>query len=259
MDAIVVNALGRRIFVDTSDGRGRNLAAAGGDLNPNSLALWNTALGLRPWDVVADVGSNYGEMLVSAHVPTRSKIVAFEPNPHVLPFLKKTIAASGLSVDLREKAVGAKADAAVSFVADDEWSGTSTLGVRLGGDAAHHRLSTFEVPLSSLDLEFADESVDTTYCIKVDVEGHEHEVLEGAERLLGRAPAWALMVEVLHMSPFAVSELARKFPLYLMDTRTGGLVRCPGGNASLTKNLLHSGWLYGQDALLVSSTDMVRS
>jgi hypothetical protein len=93
MDVIgrLTTAAGRTIYFDRADRRGADLAGSLGVLAPFSLTLWNIALRLHRWDLVVDVGANYGEMLVSVELPAASSLVAFEPNPRVLPYLKRTL------------------------------------------------------------------------------------------------------------------------------------------------------------------------
>ena len=87
MDLFVANNLGNRIYYDPTDTRGLHLANAHGNLNQLSLELWNKALALQPWDLVVDVGCNYGEMIVGAKMPEMAQLIAFEPSPRVLPYL----------------------------------------------------------------------------------------------------------------------------------------------------------------------------
>ncbi|NKC03252.1 hypothetical protein HED55_07500 [Ochrobactrum haematophilum] len=105
IDQSIINRSGKRIYFDPTDKRGEQLAGSEGTLAPHSLALWNVALKLCPWDYVIDVGCNYGEMLVSADLPVHAEIVAFEPNPRILPYLRKTLSESGTPVRLIERAV----------------------------------------------------------------------------------------------------------------------------------------------------------
>lgn len=246
------NHLGNRIHVDPRDVRGARLRESGGDLNPGSLRLWNHALALRDWSLVIDVGCNYGEMLVSAAIPRGADIVAFEPNRSILPYLKKTLTDWGRPVVLREIAVGDAARAAQSFWVDHEWSGVSRLVISAeqGSDASRYELTS--VPVSTLDAELTGPG-HSCFCMKVDVEGHEQDVLYGARQLLASTPTWAVMIEILHMPEEQISRLAEEYPLYLFDIRSETLVRHPGGDVELTRRMLESGWLYPQDALLLSS------
>ena len=58
------------------------------------------------------------------------------------------------------------------------------------------------------------------------------------------------MVEVLHLDPISIAELARQWRMYLFDLRTKELVRVTP-DAGLTAGLLRSTWCYFQDAILV--------
>lgn len=253
---IVVNKRGRRIYFDPQDERGRALAQSAGNLNPDSLRMWNVALGLETWDVVVDVGCNYGEMLVGADIPMSSRIIAFEPNPRILPYLKRTLRDFGRDVDLREVAIGQAESADVEFAVDIDWSGMSSLDTH-SEEIAAHRSETIRVAVSTLDAELAD-CFDSSICMKVDVEGYEKYLIEGALDLMQSVERWALLFEVLHMPVPEIAELAARYPMYLIDRRTDRLVPLQGRNTSLIGRLLSTGWLYPQDALIVSNPDIVR-
>lgn len=254
---IVVNKRGRRIYFDPQDERGRALARAGGNLNPNSLRMWNAALGLKTWDVVVDVGCNYGEMLLGAELSPSSRVIAFEPNPRVLPYLRRTIADFGREIDLREVAIGQAESDDVEFAVDIDWSGTSSLDTA-SEEIAAHRSETIHVAVSTLDAELAD-CFDSSICMKVDVEGYEKYLIEGALDLLGSVTEWALLFEILHMPIAEIADLAARFPMYLLDRRSGRLIPVQGRNTSILGRLLSSGWIYPQDALIVSTPEIVRN
>lgn len=256
-NAIVVNRRGRKIHYNPHDERGIALAKADGNLNPQSLVLWNTALGLTAWDVVVDVGCNYGEMLVGADLPPTSRVIAFEPNPRILPYLTRTLKDFGREVDLREVAIGQAEAVDVEFAVDVDWSGTSSLDTA-STEVAAHRNETIRVKVSTLDAELAD-SFSSSICMKVDVEGYEKHLIEGALTLLGSVSKWALLFEILHMPIPEIAELAERFSMYLLDRRTGRLVPVQGRSTSMLGRLLSSGWIYPQDALIVSTPDMVRA
>jgi FkbM family methyltransferase len=253
---IVVNARGQKIHFDPEDERGRALAEADGNLNPSSLQLWNSALALFDWDYVVDVGCNYGEMLVGGVIPVGAHLRAFEPNPKVLPYLHRTLNDFDRSVDLREIAVGRAEAEKATFSIDLEWSGMSSLNVEQP-EVPSHRSTTTMVPVSTLDSQLADIAA-CSVCLKIDVEGRELDVIEGASTLLNEGHRWAMVIEVLHMTIDEIVELASRFHMYLSDARTGTLVPVQGRNRSILGRLLSSGWLYPQDALLVSSPDIVR-
>jgi FkbM family methyltransferase len=248
-DSHVRSSLGHRLYFDPQDERGRELLRSGGTLNPGSAALWEAALALHEWDVVVDVGANYGEMILGFGSPPGARLVCFEPNPRVLPFLRRSIAESGVDVDLREVAIGAR-DGEARFVMDTVWSGRSGLMSTHRTDAD---LPLDEIPVSirSLDSELTLPQGDSV-CIKIDVEGAELDVLAGANALLKGPRAWALMLEVLHMDPYERARLAHDFTMRLLDRRRRELVVVPPVSPQRLTALLDAGWLHGQDAVLTA-------
>ena len=247
--AIALTERGAAIYCDPADPRAAHLVETHGDFNPGSLRLWRRVVGSHPWPVVVDVGANYGEMLVGPALPAGATVLAFEPNLRLHPYLRRTLEEAGLIVQLRPDALAARPGTATLAV-DTEWSGTSSLVTqhRPDGGRWHHR----EVPATTLDDVLGPEPV--SFCVKIDVEGLEPQVLEGASRSLSWTLPWALMFEVAHLSRAFLAALAQRLPVLALDLRTDRLVRLPGGNAELLEQLLDSSWLYPQDCVLVNVT-----
>lgn len=232
---------GRRLHVDLADERAHALVAADGDLNPRSSILWQRALSAWPWELVVDVGVNYGEMLVGVDLPSGARLVGFEPNPVVRSLAARTFADNGLDVDLRAEAVGATPGVA-SFAVDPHWSGLSSLAPV--GDAA------MTVPVTTLDEVVPGAG---SWCAKVDVEGFEADVLAGADASLRRDSAWALMLEVMHMPPGLLAGLAAEHHVVMLTSDSSALREVDADDVDRT---IESGALYAQDALLVSGQVM---
>jgi FkbM family methyltransferase len=242
----VVNARGRRIHLMPGDARAETVAAHAGAVYPHSNALWRSALEMRVWDVVVDIGANYGEMLADADLAGPAQVVAYEPSSSVLPALRQTIAELPFVVELRERAVSDTVGVA-EFTIDETWSGMSSLLVGAAGDT--HSVRTEEVAVTTIDADFAG-SGSASICMKIDVEGHDLHVLAGARATLARASGSAVMIEILHFTPEQIAELAAEWRMYLADLGTGALVRVPGGDPAVVAEILSGGWLYRQDALL---------
>ncbi|MBA8819892.1 hypothetical protein BRY73_06285 [Ochrobactrum sp. P6BS-III] len=258
IDQSIINRSGKRIYFDPTDKRGEQLAGSDGTLAPYSLALWNVALKLCPWDYVVDVGCNYGEMLVSADLPVKAEIVAFEPNPRILPYLRKTLSESGTPVRLIERAVAEAVKESTIFVVDEDWSGTSGLPKETDETVFghNHRHSDISVAVTTLDHEFLDIQP-TNICIKIDVEGHEFSVLAGAKKLFEQAANWAVVLEILHMRPTEISKLAKDYSLYVLEKHSEKIVKLDGANPSRLEHQISDLSLYLQDALLVSSDTII--
>lgn len=245
----VVGASGRRLYVDPADERAQELVRAEGTLTPGSNRLWDAVLALTTWDVVVDVGANYGEMVLGAEIGEDARIVCFEPNPQVVPFLRRSIEESAQEIELREVALGASGGEE-RFVVDTVWSGRSGLAETHRTDA-EHPLEAVTVPVRTLDeeLSLADhESV----CVKVDVEGAEFDVLDGARSLTSSSRPWAIMLEVLHMDAFEKARLATGYTMRVMDRRSGDLVVVPPATPQRVGELLDSAWLHSQDVVLTA-------
>jgi FkbM family methyltransferase len=230
-----VTASGRPIHVDPADPRSAALVAASGNFNPRSLELWELALALHPWDVVVDVGTNYGEMLVNPDLPVGATVIGFEPNPAIRPHLARTLADNGLDVRIVPAAVADRPGTA-SFHVDPTWSGTSSLAPDASGAGGD-----LEVAVTTLDTELAE--MPGSVCVKVDVEGFEPAVVAGSTALMAR-PAWAMMLEILHLDRAVVADLAARWPAYVLAD--GALVRL------VHVEQLDREGTYGQDLVLVA-------
>lgn len=247
----IVNALGRRLWFDAADERGRALKERAGDLNGGSLQLWRSLLALRSWDAVLDVGTNYGEMLLSVDLAGVPAVVGYEPNPLVLPHLRRSIEESGTGYPIREVAVSDEAGAELVFAIDVEWSGMSGLAATRA-DGAEHRVEQVMVHSTTIDVELATLGDPTSVLVKVDVEGAEQAVLAGARALVGSDRPWAIMLEVLHMAPKSQAELFARHDVAVLDLAEGALARVPRMSSEAWDALLATGWIYRQDVALLA-------
>lgn len=239
---------GRVLHLDRTDPRAQRLLELGGSFNPYSDALWQLAVRSYDWDLILDIGANYGEMLIHLDPPGNTRVICYEPNPQVLPFLRRTIAENNLDVEVRAVAVGQDVRPAAQFGIDRAWSGKSSLHPDRKGSAQVH---VIDVQQTSIDQELQDLPA-RTVCIKVDVEGAEDEVLAGADRLLRGPLDWLMMIEVLHASDFWLAELSQRFDLHFYIPERDSLFTVPPLSPHAVGRLIRSGWFYGQDAIITS-------
>ena len=153
-----------------------------GRYEPQQSALFERTL--KPGDTVFDVGAHAGyyTLLASRLVGPEGHVFAFEPNPRNLACLRRHVRLNRCdNVTVVEAAV-ARHTGAMRF----DTSRGSGRG-RLCADGAA------EVATVSLD-QFAEERGIVPSLIKIDVEGSEVEVLEGARRLLAGCPPLVLSV-----------------------------------------------------------------
>jgi FkbM family methyltransferase len=166
--------------------------------------------------VFLDVGANIGTAALTA-VATHGfrAAIAVEPDADNLALMRSNIALNGLQDRITTHG------AAVSSRPGDAWlvrrarnSGGHRLG-RVGkGEGSSVEVTTLDRLLDGLGVEPADVGV-----VWIDVEGHERDVLEGAERLLADA-APPVVVE-LSRKTAPLAELVTAHYTRVVDLRTG--------------------------------------
>lgn len=155
---------------------------------------------VRPGETFIDVGANVGmhTLAAASAMNGRGRILAFEPHPVTHALLRKSLLLNGFATFAETHQAAAS-------------NRTGHMPLHLGPTSGHHSLyplegekptaATVEVPLVRLDDMIEGNSpVDL---IKIDVEGAELEVLEGATATIGRNPDVALIAE------FGISHLRR--------------------------------------------------
>ncbi|TNF24901.1 MAG: FkbM family methyltransferase [Deltaproteobacteria bacterium] len=154
---------------------------------------------LREGELFADVGANVGSYTVLAAGAARARAISFEPIPGTFAHLRRNIAVNALEerVDARCAGVGARAET-LTFTSDRD----TTNQVVRPGDDTHG--PTVEVPVVRLDDALAGR-VPTV--LKVDVEGFEGEVLDGASATLSSPDLQGLVIELAPGRGYDVSDL----------------------------------------------------
>src|SRR5882724_6782893 len=142
-------------------------------------------------DVFVDIGTNLGYMSLNAEkiVGKEGRVISLEPDPDILPILKKNMQINNSSITLVEKAASDRKGTATFNIATE--SGLSRL------DNEGHNLhglqlrETKEIEVDTLDSILAALIPGRPVkMMKIDVEGHELRVLKGAVGTLEKyAPA----------------------------------------------------------------------
>jgi FkbM family methyltransferase len=154
--------------------------------------FWNSC---RPDTVFVDIGANVGYFTLLAgskiHAGGTGRVIAIEPNPECCALIERSriINWSMCDIALHKVAVGAeKGEVWLSSPADRAANAhLSTTGADAEGDRK------FKVPLEPLDALIPDDrAVDI---MKIDVEGHEFSVFQGAHRVIERSPNIKIIME----------------------------------------------------------------
>ena len=154
-----------------------------------ALVNWLKA-NLSGTDVFWDVGANIGAISIVAARLCR-QVVAFEPDPRSLTLLRKHVDANACSnVDVVSVALGAIAGSAMLHQATATNTGMTSL--------VNRRASTVgavAVPVMRADDYLREHPDLSPTVIKIDVEGAEEQVIEGARELLGACRPRAIVFE----------------------------------------------------------------
>lgn len=173
---------GKPLVVDGEIGEGLYLLKRG----VAQLSVTEACMRLaRPGGTVIDVGANQGVM-TSAFVQELSSgdtVYSYEPHPTTFSYLQRNMEAmkgEGSPVLIpKNKALSSEAGTITLFVPDEEKTRSwASLEENRAGEGV------LEVDVEAVTLD--DEIHDRVQVMKLDVEGHEHKVLEGGQELLRR-------------------------------------------------------------------------
>ena len=141
-------------------------------------------------DVVLECGGHHGctAIVLSNWVGVAGKVVTFEPSPANCDIIEKNIQQNGLrNVTLERKAVGV--ERGIITINDASNSSVTPSGKGL------------RVELTCLD-EY--ENLNPTF-LKIDVEGFEMQVLQGAKKILSTRPKLAIEIHTENLSRYGAS------------------------------------------------------
>lgn len=169
-------------------------------LGHDPLSDVSTILGDRV-GCVFDVGAHVGQTAARfvAAFP-RAHVYSFEPDPHSFAQLR-TLTDTARRIDAVNAAVGDTDGEATLFV--NKFDQTNSL-LKVAPDAHQYLLdkagltlqSEVKVPVLTLDRFCADRGIDRIDVLKLDAQGYELRVLDGARGLLDRAAVPLIYLEV---------------------------------------------------------------
>jgi FkbM family methyltransferase len=215
------------LTVDSGDDMGRSMATRG----VYDLVVSETiARLLEPGELAVDVGANVGYMtaIMAAQVGPSGRVVSFEPHPAIHPILTANAANWGhvAPVTVVNCAVSETRGLVSLHVPDGFDRNCGTASLKPIGAQVH------AVEAVRLD-DYFDPSV-AIALLKIDVEGHEAAVLEGARRALASGSIRDVVFEdhgaypgtssgILESHGYRVFRLSRTFwkPLLLQPVNAG--------------------------------------
>jgi FkbM family methyltransferase len=179
--------------------------------------------------VVLDVGANIGlaTLAMATALPASARLLAVEPSPRNLAHLRRNLAANGLErVEVVPAAAGAE-PGSLSFHESAFGAGSHVVS---GHHLAGGDMPAVSVPVDTLDRLVASRGLERLDFVKIDVEGFEPDVLDGAAGAIERFRpviyvefnTWTLMAH-RNANPRAfLEDLVRRFPHVLAFGPKGG-------------------------------------
>jgi FkbM family methyltransferase len=155
----------------------------GGTFEPNEFAFLGQIL--KPGMTMLDVGANEGlyTLFGANRVGATGRVVAFEPSSREHRKLQHNVARTRLgNVTVVPTAIGSREGTAALQIASGVHSGHNTLGALVYDDAP--AVGVEHVPVERLDSVVDRLGLAGVDVIKIDVEGAEMHVLDGARRTL---------------------------------------------------------------------------
>ncbi len=148
---------------------------------------------VRSGDGVLDIGAHLGfyTLLLSKLVGHEGRVFAFEPNPELLPSLRRTLQ-SRANVELFETALSDEKGEIELFVPEDaSMASLSNWTEGIAGDVHSVRCE-----MKVLDEMYDEGTISLPSFIKCDVEGAELRVFSGAKKILDREDAPVVLFEL---------------------------------------------------------------
>ncbi|HEX9398072.1 MAG TPA: FkbM family methyltransferase [Burkholderiales bacterium] len=210
----------------------------GGRIDPNEFAFLDRVL--KPGQVFVDAGANDGlySLFASRKLGESGTVLAIEPSRRELDHLRQhAVLNRAVNIQVAPVALGAASGKATLMVADGRHAGHNTFG--LFGHGGTRCELVADVPVERLDDLLAREALPRLDVLKLDVEGAEAAVLEGARGAIAQSRP-LLLVEIFDDALRAQGSSAREligkldalgYELYTFDEASGRPRRAREGEA----------------------------
>lgn len=158
-------------------------------------------------DSVVDCGANKGSYIwtLSRAAGENGQVIAFEPQRKLAAYLREMVQSCGLhNVRIEEKGISDHAGTMQLMIPGGDTSPGASLEQSI---LQREDCATYPVTVVSLDEYFAARTRKIS-AIKIDVEGHEFAVLQGAQNILKQdAPLLVFECEQRHLTGTTVAEI----------------------------------------------------
>lgn len=157
--------------------------------------LYSVIAQLRPAEVFVDIGANLGRYSLFAALYAGCHVIAFEPHPANADYLRRVVALNGLQkrIAIHPMALGSKAG---EFLLSSQPGGAGVTGTTDPAAQRADDLVQQTVCVDRFDDLVLSGEQNRRFFVKIDVDGAETAVLQGAEKSLRDGNITALYVEI---------------------------------------------------------------
>lgn len=176
---------------------------------------------IAPGQTVVDAGAHIGifTLMAARRVGPTGRVLAFEPSPHTQETLRRNLSLNGLPwVKLHPVALSDAEGTAPFFVAADGVENPVADSLQASPNRAQVR-----VRVRRLDAVLAEEGITSVDLLKIDVEGAELRLMDGAPQALARAQRVVMEVHPPEVDP---AEVRRRFEALGYSCRIATGVGC---------------------------------
>lgn len=200
-----------RLCVMVSDPRGKLLLKRGRPLQMRSFRVWNKMCQQGPWDLILDIGANYGEMIHYSNLKSQQRIICVEPNRQLVDHLKHNLQQYA-NAEVMNIAVGPKRGNGYLLPGFNH-SGTAYIS----SDPSDNPTEIF--PLD----EIVKNKPIKRLLVKIDIEGGEYEVLKNTQ--VCQDYLTTFFAESNTFSLIQTKELLKKFDIFDIDSNIRPIYR----------------------------------
>lgn len=183
---------------------------------------------LRPNQIVFDVGANfgyYGLLSAQRNFSDEQKIIFFEANPNLTPYINKTLSINGLhkncvveNLGVSDKKGMAELTILEDFIACSSLHSEAHLDSYLHGKMPIKAAEKVKIPTVTIDQYCKDNKISRIDLMKLDIEGFEENAYMGMKAIVRNSPDMVLFLEFTAQSykdPKVLPTTAQGFQIYV--------------------------------------------
>lgn len=182
---------------------------------------------VKPGMTCIDVGANVGyfTLLLGELVGDKGEVIGYEPMMELVALLKDSITVNGSVAQVLPRAASDHSGFQ-KFYGVSGFAGSGSLN-EFPGSRVIATAKQKEVCLSRIDDDFAGR-IPTVHFVKIDVQGHEFQVLAGMKETIAQSPGIAIAMEFTpseHENPAEAIDTIVRMGLRIQAIGTDGQVR----------------------------------